>query len=1162
MDRLSVPQRFFAFRRRSLALTALIATLALSATLAQSAVAKGGGQIGEGFGTPGTGNGQFFNPAMFGADPVDGTLYTGDLIGATSESQETNYRIQQLSSSGTFKASAEIKRFPVANTLVGLQGIAVDHELGRVYVVEGCRVKATGGSLACLTFGGKIGARKILVYSTTPEGTKLVPDKTLPSIALPEGEKEIYEPQAIAVDPSSHDILILASENEKHRIVQRISSAGVLGARYTDKADQLKPASGAANSLAVSPGGVAYTMTGGSTPPATFTKVWQLPASLASLEETPGVSAAATKEEWILGLETKVEGFYGGPQLAISADGSTLYWKEWRKRSEEAEAGELNIRAYSLSKGETVGLWGGGTTKCKITTSSAALAATSGGNLAVFDLGAPTKKSTDIPKYGLKVLTFGPSGSGCNEPVAKFTINGKKEGEEPTGIKPGDTVAFDATSSELAGGARKELIWKFGDGSEKVVTAAKEGEEASPKVEHVYAAAGKYTVRLEIKLQVPLYGNPDPRERTFTVGTVVSKFKLKVSKTGAGTVTSSPAGINCGGDCEEEYESGKEVELTQSADPGSKFVKWGGACSGSGACKVTMSAEKEVTAEFVPIPKFLLKVKKAGTGSGTVTSNPVGINCGGDCEEEYEEGKEVELTPSADAGSKFVEWGGACSGTGACKVTMTAAKEVTATFDKEVEKGKFTLQVTKSGIGTGPIASTPAGIDCHAICQASFTEGTVVTLAAEPDAGTKAAVWTGCDEVTGEGKCKVTMSSNREVNAFLNGISCAGANITGAGSSLQSIAHNGVWKPAFEEEVCDEGSFPTVSYEPTGSGAGMAEWNYDGKKGSINTGLSFIGTDAAPTAAQIANIKSKAGGAQLAVVPVAQTSIAILANPPAGCEVETITNSNLAGVMEGRIREWSKLETAAGSCNSPITRVVRKDGSGTTYQLKNYLYRLYGKGLSCTTGGTEGKASWAELEPIGEGGKPNTTWPESCEAKALSTVVRPAGNGGAEEVKAVNATSGSIGYSALPDAVAGKAGSTTILSLQNNGQKKAVEATFADPAAGAVANCAAMSYQVPAPLGARRDVDWSAVFGAKPAIGGEAYPLCALTYALAFHGYGAAGFGEGQYLTVRDYLYGYVVQAAGQAAINSNDYSALPASAEERFDVLGAARRAAEGISQ
>jgi ABC-type phosphate transport system substrate-binding protein len=1163
MEGLSMWGGVLGARKSSQAMIALFAAFALFASLSQSASAKGGGQIGEAWGTPGTGNGQLFNPAMFGADSTDGTVYTGDYTGTVS-TETSNYRIQQLSAGGEFKASAEIKRFPVTKKIIGLQGIAVDHSLGRIYMVESCRVSALGGTFTCKETGGKFAARKILVYSTTPEGAKLVPDKTTPTIALPEGEKEIYSVQAIAVDPSNHDILLLGEENAGHKIVQRVSSAGVLGARFTDTSDVLKPSAGGgedsfASSLAVAPSGTAYTVTGLSSPGRTFTRAWQLPSSLASVEAVPGFASAAEKEGWPLGHVSKVEATFGGPQLAISTDGGTLYWKEYKVNSGgPSEAGELLVRGYSISKGESTAIWGGGSSKCKITTSNAALAATSSGNLAVLDTGAETAKPGDKPAYGLKTITFGASGTGCVEPIAKFTVNGKKEGEEPTGIKPGDTVSFDASSSELAGGFRKELIWKFGDGTEKTVVPAKEGEEASATVTHVYSSAAKVTVRLEVKLLNPPFGDPAPVERTFTVGTPAKpKFKLKVAKsgTGTGTVSSTPSGINCDPTCEAEFDEGTEVTLSQSADPGSEFKGWSGACSGTGACKVTMSAAKSVGAEFA-LEKHLLSVSETGSGTGKVTSSPGGIDCGTTCSASFDHNVEVTLTPSADPGSEFKGWSGACSGTGACKVTMSAAKSVGAEF---VATSSFLLTVKKAGSGYGPVTSSPAGIDCHTTCAASFSGGSTVTLSGEPGPGSKLA-WSGCDAIVGANECKVTMSGAREVVATFEEALCTGANIVGAGSSLQRIAQTEVWKVGFEGTICNSGTHPTVTYNSVGSGAGMSEWNFDGTKGSINTGVSFIGTDDAPTAAQIANIKSKAGGAQLAVIPVAQTSIAILANPPAGCEVEAITNSNLAGVFEGRIANWGGLEGAEGTCDSPIARVVRKDGSGTTYQLKNYLFQLYKKGLSCTVGATEGKQSWQELEAIGAAGAPNVSWPESCTEKPLSPVVRPAGNGGGEVVSTVNATPGSIGYAALPDAKAGASGGTTILALQNNGQKKGGEANFANAASGTTANCGSTTY-TGFKLNTNRDVDWSGVFGAKPAVGGKGYPLCALTYALAFHGYSAAGFSEGQEVTARDYLNGYVVRAAGQAAVAGHFYSPLPTSAESKFDVLGAARWAASSIN-
>jgi ABC-type phosphate transport system substrate-binding protein len=391
--------------------------------------------------------------------------------------------------------------------------------------------------------------------------------------------------------------------------------------------------------------------------------------------------------------------------------------------------------------------------------------------------------------------------------------------------------------------------------------------------------------------------------------------------------------------------------------------------------------------------------------------------------------------------------------------------------------------------------------------------------------------------------------------------SCLGSDITVKGSSLQTLAQEQVWAPTFATEICDKGNHPTVSFNSTGSGVAMREWNFDGKRGSINTALPLVGTSAAPTAAQIANIDSVAGGARVTVIPIAQTSIAAIANPPDGCKVEAISNSQLAGVFEGRIPSWSQLETATGAgCASPIVRVVRGDSSGTTYQFKNYLYQVYKKGLLCTTGATEGKAGWQEMATLvdGEGGAPNTSWPETCAGKALSQIVRSPANGGGEEVKRVNATPGGIGYAALPEARASKA--AVILQLQNNGQKKAGEATFANPATGSAANCSGTAYRTPPATGGGVDIDWSQVFGGQPSIGGAGYPLCALTYVLAFAGYHAAGFSLGNEQTVYDYLTKYVVGTAGQEDIDSNYYARLPGSSDIRFDVLGAARTAAAKI--
>ena len=78
---------------------------------------------------------------------------------------------------------------------------------------------------------------------------------------------------------------------------------------------------------------------------------------------------------------------------------------------------------------------------------------------------------------------------------------------------------------------------------------------------------------------------------------------------------------------------------------------------------------------------YNLVISNAGTGSGTVTSSPAGINCGSDCSENYSSGTSVTLTAAADASSTFAGWSGDCSGNQTtCTITMDSSKNVTATF--------------------------------------------------------------------------------------------------------------------------------------------------------------------------------------------------------------------------------------------------------------------------------------------------------------------------------------------------------------------------------------------------------------------------------------------------------------------------------------------------
>ena len=85
------------------------------------------------------------------------------------------------------------------------------------------------------------------------------------------------------------------------------------------------------------------------------------------------------------------------------------------------------------------------------------------------------------------------------------------------------------------------------------------------------------------------------------------RYLLEITKAGAGNgtvVSTSPAGIDCGTDCSEEYNQDQVVTLKATPAAGSSFVGWGGPCAGAGVCQVTMNAAKTVTATFNLAPPF------------------------------------------------------------------------------------------------------------------------------------------------------------------------------------------------------------------------------------------------------------------------------------------------------------------------------------------------------------------------------------------------------------------------------------------------------------------------------------------------------------------------------------------------------------------------------
>ncbi len=153
-----------------------------------------------------------------------------------------------------------------------------------------------------------------------------------------------------------------------------------------------------------------------------------------------------------------------------------------------------------------------------------------------------------------------------------------------------------------------------------------------------------------------------------------------------------------------------------SASTGVSWIKISSGATGSGNGSVTYSVAANTgasrSASFTVAGRsftvsqagatsggaYTLTVTKAGTGSGTVTTNPAGPT--------YAYGTRVTLTATPDANSEFVGFSGDCNSTGlTCSGTITRNVNVTATFKAKTTTGSYSITASA---GTGGSIS-PSG---------------------------------------------------------------------------------------------------------------------------------------------------------------------------------------------------------------------------------------------------------------------------------------------------------------------------------------------------------------------------------------------------------------------------------------------------------------------
>lgn len=353
------------------------------------------------------------------------------------------------------------------------------------------------------------------------------------------------------------------------------------------------------------------------------------------------------------------------------------------------------------------------------------------------------------------------------------------------------------------------------------------------------AASGNCSVQVEQGTAVTLTATAEPRDDgtptrqlfagwggdcgaangaacAFTAGTTntnatvtfFNERRLTVSTTGdGGGLVRAGSLVQCAravgatsGACEAPLTHGSRVTLSAIADSRSEFKGWTGACTAREAdCTVTMTEARSVTATFARPTATLVITGIAGSGRGTIRSQPAGIDCvvvgattSGACAFTFADRVTVTLLATADANNDFVGWGGECAASAnaaSCDIPLTTARSVSAGF---AALRQITVRAATQSDGRGRVTS-PGGLDCSVngttssgTCTVQARAGETVTLTAVPEAGVPSlqtfGAWGGdCASSTGS-TCTLTVDgANRAVTALFQGERRLRVNVVGTG---------------------------------------------------------------------------------------------------------------------------------------------------------------------------------------------------------------------------------------------------------------------------------------------------------------------------------------------------------------------------------------------
>lgn len=422
------------------------------------------------------------------------------------------------------------------------------------------------------------------------------------------------------------------------------------------------------------------------------------------------------------------------------------------------------------------------------------------------------------------------------------------------------------------------------------------------------------------------------------------------------------------------------------------------------------------------------------------------------------------------------------------------------------------------------------------------------------------------------------------------------SNVSGSGSSLQEIVQLDAFIPGFtsgggwKTECMAE---PMLRYVATSSGTGLKEWG-DGGPGTLGGESPFpayVGTDVGPegpvgtSGTQLYNMVHAAEGSELnkvLTVPVAQSAVAVVVSLPKACvpsepgNTPTVKDESLEELWLKDEKYLTEVVEGLGSYSGsgcmkefPLLE-SRAKASGTTAGFKRFLDDVNSTGWGSFVS-TPAKAESQEEWPLFSADKMHETGNET----------------GGLLAEKVYDTPNSIGYADLADAVAKGFTATPVLhgaageeyysffvEVQNNLNNTGEPATYVSPSEDAAelktsgANCEAAAYNEPEGKEDTWNEDWS---GAKQTNwgNGEAYPICTLTFDLAWHHYGYGGLksryesktkvGTLEYntsdaevaATVRGYLKWVVTkgqESTSKSTVEEHQYDVLPSEVKKKAD--------------